>query len=127
MIAATVASMARSVFFEDDQSAGTALYLHVSGPQHGIPVSLASSHIATSSTITLVHRFRFRVQPSDFVALVLKHLVELLSTCLSIFVILMDQDWPHDQLIEALQIVRALVLLGLLIVISSFIPIFVSR
>ena len=65
----------------------------------------------------------------DIDALVLEHLVELLGARISILFILMNQDWPDNELIEALKIVGALVLFGLLfvIVVSSFIAVLVGR
>jgi len=115
-----------------DQSTLPTLHLHVRGIQHRIRSLLASSHtvtvcIAASGVTALVTRLLLRVQSSDFFSLVLEHLIKLLGASLSIFVILMNQDRPDNQLIEALEIVRALVLLRLLFVLgSSLIFIFVS-
>ena len=43
----------------------------------------------------------------NLIILVLEHLVKFFGTLLSIFVILMDQNWPHDELIEAFDVFSA--------------------
>ena len=47
------------------------------------------------------------IQLRDLVLLVLEHLIEFCGPRISIFVILVDQDWPQNQCIEAQDVVSA--------------------
>jgi len=130
-IAAIVAAPARARRWERHAhaSAGSALHLRVGSRQHFTPIRIASSHAFAGFILSVYLSSLPHVKPPNIDALVLEHLVELLGARISILFILMNQDWPDNELIEALKIVGALVLLGLLFVIvgCSFKAVLVSR
>ena len=54
-----------------------------------------------------------RVEPPDLGALIVEHVIELLSSRSFVLLVLMDQDWSHDELVKADKVVGALFLLFL--------------
>jgi hypothetical protein len=81
--------------------------------------TIASSCFAIYSLCLL-----FGVDSAHFRTLILEHLVELLSSGFAILVVLVNQDWSDNKLIESLEVVcTAVFLLFILDSIDSLITI----
>lgn len=89
-----------------ENTARSALHLHVGNLEHVALTAIASSHFAIESLCLL-----FSVDSPHFRTLILEHLVELLGSGFAILVVLVNQDWSDNKLIESLEVVCTAVLL----------------
>ena len=69
--------------------------------------------ICGSSCLLDSSSFLLRVKLPNLIALIVEHVIELLSSRSFVLLVLMDQDWSHDELVKADEVVGALFLLFL--------------
>lgn len=110
-VAAPIAALVAAIVYES--LTGPALELRFSCLEHSTLLRLASSQLACNALAGGRLSLLVRIEFPHFFTLVLEHLVELLSARLSVLVILVDQDRSDNELVEALQVSRASVLLAL--------------